>query len=74
MTPREKAEELVNMFYGVNTFSKISTAPYISRDFAKKCALIAVEEFLSFQENLYITEGSLAYQYWQEVKNEIEKL
>jgi hypothetical protein len=70
MTQKEKAEELFEkMLY--NDGDKYH---HCSHYVGKNCALIAVDEMLNFQENLVITEGSLAYQYWQEVKTEIEKL
>ena len=41
-------------------------------DNAKQCALIAVDEILSV---VYIyNDTQVEYQYWQEVKQEIEKL
>ena len=62
MTPKEKAIELVDKYIQTNGNSF----------FAKQCALIAVDEiinndgFTKFDD--YLTE------YWQEVKQEIEKL
>ena len=70
MTPKEKAVELVDnyvMLFGSywNGLSK-----------AKKCALIAVDEIL---KTSYFThepsEDDILYcNYWQQVKEEIEKL
>ena len=62
MTPKEKAEELVDKFL------KQSLWMYQ----AKGCALIAVDEVLNF-----IHTDAFSYtneEYWQEVKQEIEKL
>jgi hypothetical protein len=80
MNPKEKALALVekykikvNVFFREDSIPRIVNAEIVHKS-AKQLALIAVDEFLSFQENLYITEGSLSYQYWQEVKAEIEKL
>jgi hypothetical protein len=58
MTPKEKAEELVEKF-------RISKA--ITESYAKQCALIAVDEILK-------TNPYKARNYWQEVKTEIELL
>ena len=60
MTPKEKAEELVDkiQLHYPNTI----TFPQ-----AKKCALIAVDEVL--EECLYFKDW-----FWEEVKQEIEKL
>jgi hypothetical protein len=66
VTPKEKAEELVNKLLeslydnGSLSFKRILFGK------AKQCALIAVDEILSIQ---VVKNG-----YWQEVKQEIEKL
>jgi hypothetical protein len=65
MNPKNKAKELVDKF---------SVVGLQQRNEGIQCALIAVDEMLNFQENLIITEGSMAYHYWNEVKTEIEKL
>lgn len=84
MTPEEKAEELVfDKFYLVNSESiKLETGEYdlvfsLSLDDAKQCALIAVDEILkvikkNFINNVALHNGELSY--WDEVKQEIEKL
>ena len=68
MTPKEKAEELVNRF-----------APYVDTfhkgilENAKQCALIAVDEILKSYDSkdlIYPKE----VKYWQEVKKEINNL
>lgn len=81
MTPKEKALELVdNMFNtencGIEHFpsKRYCDCSEINMYQAQQCALIAVDEMLNFQDGLFITEGSLAYSYWQDVKKEIEKL
>ena len=62
MTPKEKAEELVVKYmFLLNVDSAISKT--------KQCALLVVNEILNnIQFDEYLTE------YWQEVKQEIEKL
>jgi hypothetical protein len=69
MTPKEKAKELVNKF---------STVGLQQREEGIACALIAVDEIL---ENFgTLTEGKdhycayLTTKYYEEVKQEIEKL
>lgn len=64
MTPKEKAEELVNRFIYRRT-------DYVEIDDAKQCALIAVDEILD--NNLWFKD-EVNNNYWQEVKHEIEKL
>ena len=63
-TPKEKAEELVNKFTDLEDGEM-----YIGK--AKQCALIAVDEILKIGSVIvdYNTRD-----YWQEVKNEIQKL
>jgi hypothetical protein len=67
MTPKEKAEELVNKMErpmdGVSIF----------RIAAKKLALIAVDEVIeALHEHHW--QNRLIINYWEEVKQEIEKL
>ncbi len=63
MTPKEKAEELVDKF-------RISKA--ITESYAKKCALIAVDEIIeALKDN---ASNSASWLYWENVKQEIEKL
>ena len=65
MTPKEKAQELIDKFM-----------PHSSGDSnnneAKKCALIAVDEILFIVSKYNDTQAEVAY--WKEVKQEIEKL
>lgn len=71
MTPREKAEELVEKFVNANFcfIGELEGKPYPT---AKECALITVDEILDvLWDN---GTSSNYYKYWQEVKNEIEKL
>ena len=71
MTPKEKAIELVTSM----SFSKAKVADYETGQmvdvpgniFAKQCALIAVDEVLNVIDNFEMI-------YWEEVKQEIEKL
>jgi hypothetical protein len=65
MTPKEKANEL---------FYKMDMIIYTDQDNwkqqCKQCALIAVDEVL----NLCWNGNEVGIKYWQEVKQEIEKL
>lgn len=59
--PKEKAEDLIKkMGYGFQHTIDDYTA--------KQCALVAVEEILKLQLN-----DGYDHEFWQEVKNEIEK-
>ena len=73
MTPKEKANQLVNKF---------STVGLQQRNEGIACALIAVDEILSAIPNEYLDcwqgESQMILNedidYWQEVKTEIERL
>jgi hypothetical protein len=64
MTPKEKAEQLINAFVP-HVRWKMGQEDVLKR--AKECALIAVDEMLNNAGFMYV-------KYWQEVKQEIEKL
>jgi hypothetical protein len=78
MTPKEKAEELVKKMYAVRSGS----VSMITLHFAKQCALIAVDEIIkanpykwvSFMDQYTETVLTSNIQYWQEVKQELEKI
>jgi hypothetical protein len=65
MTPKEKAEELMAKFMAIKS-TKLSDFSVIYSPVAKLCALIAVDEILQI--------GCIKVPYWNEVKQEIEKL
>ena len=75
MTPKEKAEELVDKFVQYTPADSELEYPY-----AKQCALIAVDEMLSSGVDAdYYFDKSVGYmisyvEYYQEVKQELEKL
>ena len=64
MTPKEKAQELFDRFKE----EMIENEAYFIDSAARSCALIAVDEILS------IASHYLTIEYWNEVKQEIEKL
>jgi len=75
MTPKEKAKDLINSFYyslpnnGSETGLNSTTERYKE---GIQCALIVVDEVLNF-----INTDAFTYtneKYWQEVKQEIEKI
>jgi hypothetical protein len=74
MTPKEKAEELVNK-YSIWCWNEV----VCDYEIAKQCALIAIDEIIK-SNPIFVTsklEGKdgmhEAYLYYQEVKQEIEK-
>ena len=83
MTPKEKAQELVLKFEYAKKYSNSNNA--MSKQLAKQCALIAVDEalnvFIQVHNALqdagllkFNVEEAATYKFWQEVKQEIEKL
>jgi hypothetical protein len=72
MTPKQKADKLVNEFYRIIPLDKMS----IDCNLAKKCALIAVDELLEATKRYDYTLGpNPSYNdYWLKVKYQIENL
>jgi hypothetical protein len=73
MIPKEKATELYNKMYDFSIFDES----------AKQCALIAVDELIKYHDDFmdvvrYELPSNIVavipYKYWEEVKQEIEKL
>jgi hypothetical protein len=82
MTPKEKAEELVEKFIQYTDTSEWTNIEYV---YAKKCALIAVDEILQhgmLEKAPFMANGKdlmkgnfVRYKdYWLQVKTEIEAL
>ena len=87
MTPQEKAVELYNKY---EQLGKDFTKGVSMAEFAKQCALIAVDEIIKSEprcpsdvdwddvggthQYYYEAQREDADKYWQEVKQEIEKL
>ena len=71
MTPKDKALELYNKY---EQLGRDFTRGVSMKEFAKRCALIAVEEI---KEAIFwhpFESPNFELEYWQEVKQEIEKL
>jgi len=74
MTPKEKAEELVDKFLNAKS-DKMSDYSTIYTPTAKVCSLIAVDKIIDILTILpYGMEYLSHIDYWEEVKQEIEKL
>jgi hypothetical protein len=69
MNAKEKADELVKRY--INLYPH-PTEEYLDIDESKQCALIAVDEILNTIEQIFETFEERKY--WQEVKQEIQKL
>jgi hypothetical protein len=83
MTPKDKANELVDRMYFIisnnGQFTGVHSIPNKFTE-AKKCALIAVDEIiktLNYDIKDLDVRGNILLdliKYWREVKQEIEKL
>ena len=76
MTPKEKAKELVTKFAEIEDEQPIFVISYTQ---VKKCALICVDEIYKLNQlkvGRYEGERDIEmyYSYWEDVKQEIEKL
>jgi hypothetical protein len=74
MTPKEQAEELVLKYYNLKRRALFTFWKDVR--YAKKCALIAVNYIIASNphSNPFNTDVHSTMGYWQEVKQEIEKL
>ena len=74
MTPKEKAEELVNKFTQHSQL-QVGYMGVTSRiQSAKQCALIAVNEILNLEPPELSYMEPFSNSWWQEVKLEIERI
>jgi hypothetical protein len=82
MTPKEKALELCQKFGYTTIFTDCNEGYTLPLEISKKCALISVNEIIKEvpAEILGTYKGKTQFiisdnhKYWQEVKQEIEKL
>ena len=81
MTPKEKANELVDKFYQTTPNEAWVNEPLgISEEYkawkqAKQCALIAIDEIIASNPIAFDEDDNcIAKHWWKEVKTEIEKL
>jgi len=73
MTPKEKALELYNYY---EQLGKDFTRGVSMKEFAKLCALKAVDEILDLKHIVSLRRNAhgMELEYWEEVKQEIEAL
>jgi hypothetical protein len=75
--PKEKAKELIDTYLDIENYNNLNLDLFsdecgINIQSAKYCALIAVSELI--EESYYTIGYNQRYEYWLEVKKEIEKL
>lgn len=71
MTPKEKAKQLVHEMMNIDSDSEMFDGFIMKEFYAQRAALKAVDEMINY---LNLNGFSTQIDYWQEVKNEIEKL
>ena len=71
MTPKDKAIELYNKF--LNPSGGTYLYGMLEHESAKECASIAVDEIM-LNEKINHSSLDKTYEYWEEVKKEIENL
>jgi hypothetical protein len=69
MTPKERAEELVDSYYNSNSEGDTG---WMAKNDAKQCALIAVNEIIHLEIVLGIDNQD--FEFWQQVKQEIQMI
>jgi len=76
MTPKEKAQQLIEQYYSVLGGIEPKDWEYFHKENARVCALIAVDEIMIILQrwDAFKFKKSPELIYWQEVKQEIEKL
>jgi len=82
MTPKEKSVDLKNKFYYIlpnnGSLKQGLNSCEARHKEAVKCALILVDEIIplirAYEDALSASQTSDELEYWQEVKQEIEKL
>jgi hypothetical protein len=73
MTPKEKAKELIEKYLKLDIEIGGQYDGYLTMKMhdAKQCALIAVDEIINIID---AEDQFILYNYWQQVKQEINKL
>ena len=77
MTPQEKAEELFWKYRPIIAGKQFVTGLVLmseAKELTKQCALIAVDEIINTIEYSSQADELSKVNYWQEIKQEIEKL
>lgn len=78
MTPKNKAEELIDLFYRCENAmaSQLDNNLYLKElKIAKECALICVDEMIEYTSSLKdLADNIYSLEYLHEVKNQINLL
>jgi len=71
MTPKEKADEIFSKMIATD---KVDSYSFVGNSVARECALIAVDEMLKHMSFHFGQVGISTIEYWQEVKQELNKI
>ena len=74
MTPQEKAKNLINKYEKKLMYDYNNYTYKYNLEHCKQSALIAVDEILQSHYKILSGIKPSIYKYWQEVKQEIEKI
>jgi hypothetical protein len=75
MTPKEKAKELVDKYFKLLNYEFGDLVYSLSDKQPHQCALIVVDEIIAqIEPSVSMDVISARIKYWEEVKQEIEKL
>jgi len=76
MDKKQKAQELFDKYFLLTAHAMDEkygwVAVALNKSLAKQCALIAVDEIINSVDNEHVSD--IFNDYWEEVKQEIEKL
>ena len=70
---RAKAQELVDKFLSIQDSQAKEGGGLMFKEEAKQCAKIVVDEILNSRKK-HLVQSIIFYEFWEEVKQEIEKL
>lgn len=81
MSPKDKAEDLFDRFWFVNTYDELNEIDdELTSEDRKKCALLVVNEIehaladYGRGDSFQLQNMDSEFRYWEQVKEEIEKL
>jgi hypothetical protein len=74
MSAKDKAKELMDKYQYAVRFDESETQYFANMHSVKQCALIAVDEILKQCWDYRDIDLQASYDYWQEVKQEIQLL
>ena len=74
MSAKDKAKELMDKYQYAVRFDESETQYFANMHSVKECALIAVDEILKQCWDYRDIDLQASYDYWQEVKHEIQIL